>query len=50
MEPKSWSEQLDAKILDWMKRVPPPPLWLLLAMHGVSLVVVIALLIWSFLK
>jgi hypothetical protein len=44
MKAKNWSERLDARIIEWMKRVPAPPLWLLLAMQGLALIMMIVLL------
>ncbi|WP_287305613.1 hypothetical protein [Mesorhizobium sp.] len=44
MKSKNWSERLDARIIEWMKRIPAPPLWLLLAMQGLALIMMIVLL------
>lgn len=44
MRMKDWSDRFDARLVDWMKEKPAPPLWLLVALHVVALVMIVALI------
>jgi hypothetical protein len=45
----NWSNLLDAKIIELTRKLPVTPLWLLAALQGVALIMVLVLLAKAFL-